>query len=85
MPSDKKVLDFGFGCIYDDKAVRGIEMFLQTPRATTGVAISLWRQLIHTGYRPLEPGHIFTELEDIDGHFGGSGLISLRPVEDHHQ
>jgi hypothetical protein len=49
MPSDKKVLDFGFGGIYDDEAVRGIEMFLQTPGATTWVAIFLSRMSIHTG------------------------------------
>jgi hypothetical protein len=28
MPSNKKVLDFGFGGIYDEEAVRGIKMFL---------------------------------------------------------
>jgi hypothetical protein len=66
MPSDEKVLDFGFGGTYDEEVVRGIEMFLQTPGAMTGVAISLSRQSIHTGLGPLEPGHIFTELEDIE-------------------
>jgi hypothetical protein len=35
MPSDEKVLDFGFGGIYNDEAVRGVKMFLQTLR--TGV------------------------------------------------
>jgi hypothetical protein len=66
MPSGEKVLDFGFGGIYDDKAVRDIEQFLQTPWATTGIAISLARQSIHTGLGALEPGHLFTELEDIE-------------------
>jgi hypothetical protein len=66
MPSDEKVLDFGFRGIYDDKAVRNVKMFLQTPRATTGVAISLSRQSIHTSYGPMEPGDIFTKLEDIE-------------------
>jgi hypothetical protein len=41
MPIDEKVLDFGFGGIYDRQAVLDIEEFLQTPQATTGVAISL--------------------------------------------
>jgi hypothetical protein len=65
MPSDEKVLDFSFGVIYDDKAVRCVEQFLQTPRETMGVAISLARQSIHTGLGALEPGHLFSELEDI--------------------
>jgi hypothetical protein len=65
MPSNGKVLNFGFGGIYDDKAVLNIEEFLQTPRATTGIAISLARQSIHTGLGALGPGHLFTELEDI--------------------
>jgi hypothetical protein len=66
MPPDKKVLDFSFGGIYDRQAVLDIEKFLQTPRATTGVSISLTRQSIHTGLGALEPGHPFTELEDIE-------------------
>jgi hypothetical protein len=65
MPIDKKVLYFNFGGIYDRQAVLDIEEFLQTPRATTGVAISLARESIHTGLGALEPGHLFTELEDI--------------------
>jgi hypothetical protein len=55
MPSDEKVLDFGFGGIYKDKAVRGVKQCLQTPWATTGVAISLARQSIHTSVGALEP------------------------------
>jgi hypothetical protein len=66
MPTDEKVLDFSFGGIYDRQAVLDIEEFLQTPRATTGVVISLARQSIHTGLGALEPGHLFTELEDIE-------------------
>jgi hypothetical protein len=66
MPSNGKVLDFSFGGIYDDKAVPDIEQFLQTPRATTGIAICLARQSIHTGLGALEPGHLFTKLEDIE-------------------
>jgi hypothetical protein len=66
MPIDEKVLYFGFGGIYDRQAVLDIEEFLQTPRATTGVAISLARQSMHTGLGALEPGHLFTELEDIE-------------------
>jgi hypothetical protein len=66
MPSNGKVLDFGFGNIYDDKAVRNVEHFLQTPRATTEIAVSLARQSIYTGLGALEPGHLFTELEDIE-------------------
>jgi hypothetical protein len=65
MPSNRKVLNFGFGGIYDNKAVLDIEQFLQTPRATTGIAISLARQLIHTGLGSLEPGHLFIELENV--------------------
>jgi hypothetical protein len=65
-PTAEKVLDFNFGGIYDRQAVLNIEEFLQTPRATTGVAISLARQSIHTGLGALEPGHLFTELEDIE-------------------
>jgi hypothetical protein len=65
MPIDKEVLDFGFGDIYNRQAVLDIEEFLQTPRATKGVAISLARQSIYTGLSALEPGHLFTELEDI--------------------
>jgi hypothetical protein len=33
---------------------------------TTGIGISLARQLIHTGLGALEPGHLFTELEDME-------------------
>jgi hypothetical protein len=66
MPSNGKVLNFGFGGIYDNKGVLDIEQFLQTPRAMTGIAISLARQSIHTGLGALEPGHLFTELEDIE-------------------
>jgi hypothetical protein len=36
MPSNGKVLNFGFGGIYDNKGVLDIEQFLQTPRAMTG-------------------------------------------------
>jgi hypothetical protein len=43
MPTDEKVLDFSFGGIYDRQEVLNIEEFLQTPRAMTGVAISLAR------------------------------------------
>jgi hypothetical protein len=71
MPIDKKVLDFNFGGIYDRQAVLDIKEFLQTPRATTGVAISLARQSIHTGLGALEPGHLFTELEDIESTLWG--------------
>jgi hypothetical protein len=66
MPSKGKVLNFGFGGIYYNKAVLDIKEFLQTPRATAGIAISLARQSIHTGLGALEPGHLFTELEDIE-------------------
>jgi hypothetical protein len=58
-----------YGGIYDEVAVREIEEFLQMPRATTGVAISLSRQSIHTGLGAMEPGHLFTELEDIQWMF----------------
>jgi hypothetical protein len=68
-PDDDRKLDFMYGGIYDDVAVRDIEEFLQTPRATTGVAISLSRQSIHSGLGALEPGHLFTELEDIEWTF----------------
>jgi hypothetical protein len=70
-PDDDRKLDFMYGGIYDDVAVRDIEEFLQTPRATTGVAISLCRQSIHSGLGALEPGHLFTELEDIKWTFWG--------------
>jgi hypothetical protein len=66
MPIDEKVLDFNFGGIYNRQAVLDIEEFLQTPRAMTAVAISLARQSIHTGLGALEPGHLFTKLEDIE-------------------
>jgi hypothetical protein len=66
MPPKDKVLDFSFGGIYDRQAVLDIEEFLQTPGATTGVAISLARQSVHTGLGALEPGHLFTELKDIE-------------------
>jgi hypothetical protein len=66
MPSNGKVLNFGFGGIYEDKAVLDIKEFLQTPWATTGIAIFLARQSMHTGLGALEPGHLFTELEDIE-------------------
>jgi hypothetical protein len=65
MPINEKVLNFGFGGIYNKKAVLNFEELLQTPQATTGIAISLVRQSIHTGLGALEPGHLFTELEDI--------------------
>jgi hypothetical protein len=71
MPDDDRELDFNFGGIYDREAVLEIKEFLQTPRATTGVAISLARQSIHTGLGAMEPGHLFTELEDIEWTFWG--------------
>jgi hypothetical protein len=71
MPDDDRELDFIFGRIYDREAVLEIEEFLQTPRATTGVAISLARQSIHTGLGVMETGHLFTELEDIEWTFWG--------------
>jgi hypothetical protein len=70
-PDDDRKLNFIYGGIYDEVAVRKIEEFLQTPRATTGVAISLSRQSIHTGLNAMEPGHLFTELEDIEWTFWG--------------
>jgi hypothetical protein len=70
-PNDDQKLDFTYGGIYDELAVREIEEFLQTPRVTTGVAISLTRQSIHTGLGAMEPGHLFTELEDIEWTFWG--------------
>jgi hypothetical protein len=69
-PDDDRKLDFDYGGIYDKVAVRKIE-FVQTPRATTGVAISLSRQSIHNGLGAMEPGHLFTELEDIEWTFWG--------------
>jgi hypothetical protein len=36
-----------------------------------GVAISLSRQSIHSGLGAMEPGHLFTELEDIEWTFWG--------------
>jgi hypothetical protein len=65
-PDDNRKLDFMYGGIYDDVAVCEIEEFLQTPRATMGVAISLSWQSIHSGLGAMEPGHLFTELEDIE-------------------
>jgi hypothetical protein len=65
MPIDEEVLDFGLGGIYDRQVVLDIKEFLQTLRATTGVAMFLARQSIHTGLGALEPGNLFTELEDI--------------------
>jgi hypothetical protein len=70
-PDDDRKLDFTYDDIYDEVAVPKIEEFLQTPRATTGVAISLSRQSIHTGLGAMEPGHLFTELEDIEWTFWG--------------
>jgi hypothetical protein len=70
-PDDDRKLDFTYGGIYDELAVREIDEFLQTPRATTGVAISLSRQSIHTGLGAMEPGHLFTELKDIEWTFLG--------------
>jgi hypothetical protein len=71
MPPDDKVLDFSFGGIYNRQAVLDIVEFLQTPRATTGVAFSLARQSIHTGLGALEPVYLFTELEDIEWRLWG--------------
>jgi hypothetical protein len=65
-PDGDRKLDFMYGGVYDDVAVREIEELLQTPRATTGVAISLSGQSIHIGLRAMEPGHLFTKLEDIE-------------------
>jgi hypothetical protein len=70
-PANNRQLDFMYGGVYDDVAVREIEEFLQTPRATTGVAISLSRQSIHSGLGAMELGHLFTELEDIEWTFLG--------------
>jgi hypothetical protein len=77
MPIDEEVLDFGFGGIYDRQTVLDIEEFPQTLRGTTGVAISLSRQSIHTGLGNLEPGHLFTELEDIKWTLWGQILLKL--------
>jgi hypothetical protein len=82
MPSNGKVLNCGFGGIYDDKAVLNIEQFLQTPRAKKGIAISLARQSIHTGLGALEPAHLFTESEDIKWTLWDSGQILLKHTED---
>jgi hypothetical protein len=70
-PDDDRKLDFMYGGVYDDVAVWEIEEFLQTPRATTGGVISLSRQSIHSGLGAMEPGHLFTELEDIEWTFWG--------------
>jgi hypothetical protein len=70
-PADDQKLDFMYGGVYDDVAVREIEEFLQTPRATMGVSISLSRQSIHSGLGAMESGHLFTELEDIEWTFWG--------------
>jgi hypothetical protein len=70
-PDDDRKLDFMYGGVYDDVAVREIKEFLQTPRATTGVAISLSRQSNHSGLGAMEPGHLFTEFEDIEWTFWG--------------
>jgi hypothetical protein len=71
MPPDDRELDFTFVGIYNRQAVLDIEEFLQTPRATPGVAISLARQSINTGLGAMEPGPLFTELEDIEWTFWG--------------
>jgi hypothetical protein len=70
-PADDQKLDFIYGGVYDDVAVREIEEFLQTPGATMGVSISLSRQSIHSGLGAMESGHLFTELEDIEWTFWG--------------
>ncbi len=70
-PDSDRKLDFVYGGVYDDAAVREMEEFFQTPRATMGVAISLSRQSIHSGLGAMEPGHLFTELEDIEWTFWG--------------
>jgi hypothetical protein len=57
---DDRKLDFMYGGVLDNVAVREIEEFLQTPRTTTGVAISPSRQSIHSGLGAMEPGHLFT-------------------------
>jgi hypothetical protein len=66
MPSDKQVFDFGFGGIHDKEAVRGVEMFLQTPRGDYWESDFPHTQSIHTGYGPIEPGDVFTNLQDIE-------------------
>jgi hypothetical protein len=40
-PDDDRKLDFMYGGVYDDAAVRDVEEFFQTPRAKMGVAISV--------------------------------------------
>jgi hypothetical protein len=70
-PDDDRKFDFMYGGVYDNAAVRDIEEFFQTPRATMGVAISLSRQSIHSGLGAMEPGHLFTKLEDIEWTFWG--------------
>jgi hypothetical protein len=40
-PDNDRKSDFVYGGIYDEVAVCKMEEFLQTPRATTGLAISL--------------------------------------------
>jgi hypothetical protein len=70
-PDDDRKLDFMYSGIYEDVAVLEIEEFLQMPRATSGVAISLSRQSIYSNLGAMEPGHLFTELEDIEWTFWG--------------
>jgi hypothetical protein len=65
-PDDDRKFDFVYGGVYNDAAVRDMEEFFQTTRATMGVAILLSRQSIHSGLGAMEPGHLFTELEDIE-------------------
>jgi hypothetical protein len=71
MPPNDREYDFTFGRIYDRQAVLDIKEFFQRPWETTGVAISLARQSIHTGLGAMEPGHLFTELRDIEWTFWG--------------
>jgi hypothetical protein len=70
-PDDDRKLDFMYSGIYEDVAVLEIEEFLQMPRATSGVAISLSRQSIYSNLGAMEPGHLFTELEDFEWTFWG--------------
>jgi hypothetical protein len=85
MPPDDRELDFTIGGIYDRQAVLDIEEFLQTPGATTGVAISL---ACSPSTLFLVPWSLVTSSPSwrtSSGRSGASGQISLKSMEDQHQ
>jgi hypothetical protein len=84
-PDNDRKLDFMYGGIYDDVAVREIEEFLQTPGRQQALQ-SLFP--ISPSTVVLAPWNLATSSPSwrtSSGRSGANGRISLKSMEDQHQ